>query len=432
MTLWVILLTILTSMATVLATAPFLRWLSGRAGAAPEDDVATCLDRLSDIERRAATGLLGADEAAVARADVKLRILAATHAERAAATRLSAGKRRLALVAAAAIAMVGTAGLYMYGSAAPPSTSTEAERLQGAAAVEALAAATSQIAAQPLAMQQPASEQPGQPQQQLGSVDEMAARLAARLKRNPNDPEGWRMLGWSYFNIERFSEAAAAYAKALDLSPNRADLASAYGEALVRAGDGRVGEEAKSAFVRALRLDAKEARARFFMGVVKEQAGDKAAALDEWIAVLNEADAKEPWYADLMQRVTARGRETGIDVSVRLRRAEATGGVLAQLEQPAAGPSKGGPTADDVRNANAMPPADRAAMIRGMVEGLAARLEQSPGDVDGWIKLIRSRKVLGETHEAERALQRAMDVFKSAPQERQRIVAIGREMGLMR
>src|SRR5262249_40244969 len=224
----------------------------------------------------------------------------------------------------AAIAMVGTAGLYMYGSAAPPSTSTEAERLQGAAAVEALAAATSQIAAQPLAMQQPASEQPGQPrqpQQQLGSVDEMAARLAARLKRNPNDPEGWRMLGWSYFNIERFSEAAAAYAKALDLSPNRADLASAYGEALVRAGDGRVGEEAKSAFVRALRLDAKEARARFFMGVVKEQAGDKAAALDEWIAVLNEADAKEPWYADLMQRVTARGRETGIDVSVRLRRA---------------------------------------------------------------------------------------------------------------
>ena len=436
MTLWVILLTVLTSVATVLATAPFLRRLGGPAGAAPGNDVATCLDRLSDIERRAAAGLLGADEAAAARADVKQRILAATRAERTVAARLSAGERRLTLVAAAAIAiaMVFTAGLYMmygmYGAAAPPSTSAEVERLQGAAAVEALAAATSQSAAQPLAMQQPASEQPGQPQQQLGSVDEMAARLAVRLKRNPNDPEGWRMLGWAYVNIERFAEAAAAYARALDLSPNRADLASAYGEALVRAGDGRVGEEAKSAFARALRLDAKEARARFFMGVVKEQAGDKAAALDEWIAVLNEADAKEPWYADLTQRVTALGRETGIDVSVRLRRAEATGGVLAQLEQPAAGPPKGGPTADDVRNANAMPPADRAAMIRSMVEGLAARLEQSPADVDGWIKLIRSRKVLGETHEAERALQRAMEVFKSAPQERKRIVAIGREMGL--
>jgi len=436
MTLSVILLTVLTSVATVLATAPFLRWPGGHAGAAPVDDVAACLDWLSDIERRAAAGELGADEAAAARADVRQRILAASRAERAVATRLPAGERRLAPAVAVGIAIVGAAGLYMmYGAAAPPGTSAEAERLRGAAAVEALAAVTSQIAGQPLAMQQPATQpagQPAQPQQPLGSVDEMAARLSARLKRNPNDPEGWRMLAWSYFATERFAEAAAAYAKALDLSPNRADLASAYGEALVRAGDGRVGEEAKSAFARALRLDAREARARFFMGVVKEQAGDKAAALDEWIAILNEADAKEPWYADLTQRVTALGRETGIDVSARLRGEEttATGGVLAQLEQPAAGPPQGGPTAADIRNASAMPSADRAAMIRGMVEGLAARLEQSPGDVDGWIKLIRSRKVLGETQEAERALRRAMDVFKSAPQERQRIVAFGREMGL--
>jgi cytochrome c-type biogenesis protein CcmH len=77
-----------------------------------------------------------------------------------------------------------------------------------------------------------------------------------------------------------------------------------------------------------------------------------------------------------------------------------------------------------------MPPADRAAMIRGMVDGLATRLEQSPGDVEGWIKLIRSRKVLGETKEAAQALQRALDVFKTAPQEREQIVAVGREMGL--
>jgi len=42
-----------------------------------------------------------------------------------------------------------------------------------------------------------------------------------------------------------------------------------------------------------------------------------------------------------------------------------------------------------------MPPGDRAAMIQSMVDSLARRLEQSPRDADGWIKLIRSRVVLG-------------------------------------
>ena len=65
-----------------------------------------------------------------------------------------------------------------------------------------------------------------------------------------------------------------------------------------------------------------------------------------------------------------------------------------------------------------------------MVEGLAARLEQTPNDVDGWVKLIRSRKVLGEAQKAEQAFHRAMDVFKDAPEEQARIVAIGQEMGL--
>jgi cytochrome c-type biogenesis protein CcmH len=123
-------------------------------------------------------------------------------------------------------------------------------------------------------------------------------------------------------------------------------------------------------------------------------------------------------------------------VSARLHRKNAMpiGGVLATLQQqdssPVGSQKKDGPTADDVRNAEAMPPADRAAMIRGMVDGLATRLEQSPGDVEGWIKLIRSRKILGETKEAAQALQRALDVFKAAPQERERIAAVGRDMGL--
>jgi cytochrome c-type biogenesis protein CcmH len=115
--------------------------------------------------------------------------------------------------------------------------------------------------------------------------------------------------------------------------------------------------------------------------------------------------------------------------------AETTGGVLGLLEKQQSAEhgaaSKTEPTAEDVRNAEAMAPTDRAAMIRGMVDGLAARLEQSPNDVEGWIKLIRSRKILGENDAAAEALHRALDIFKSAPQEEEKIVTVGHGMGLL-
>lgn len=38
-----------------------------------------------------------------------------------------------------------------------------------------------------------------------GDVDGRIAGLASRLKENPNDAEGWRMLGWSYFNTQRYA-----------------------------------------------------------------------------------------------------------------------------------------------------------------------------------------------------------------------------------
>ncbi|MBY0372531.1 MAG: hypothetical protein K2Q23_00970, partial [Bryobacteraceae bacterium] len=89
-----------------------------------------------------------------------------------------------------------------------------------------------------------------------------------------------------------------------------------------------------------------------------------------------------------------------------------------------------GPSAQDVRNAEAMAPQDRTAMIRNMVDGLAARLEQSPHDAEGWIKLIRSRVVLGETEQAKASLRRALAVFGEDPGERTRIADAAKQLGI--
>jgi cytochrome c-type biogenesis protein CcmH len=63
-----------------------------------------------------------------------------------------------------------------------------------------------------------------------------------------------------------------------------------------------------------------------------------------------------------------------------------------------------------------------------MVASLASRLDKSPRNVEGWIKLIRSRTALGETEAARKALDRALKLFSDSPQEQSWIIAAGQSL----
>ena len=71
----------------------------------------------------------------------------------------------------------------------------------------------------------------------LPDVDTMIERLTARLETTPEDIEGWRMLGWSYFRTARYEQAATAYARAVELDPSSAELKLSYQEAKSKASD---------------------------------------------------------------------------------------------------------------------------------------------------------------------------------------------------
>jgi len=80
----------------------------------------------------------------------------------------------------------------------------------------------------------------------LPDVNAMIDRLAARLKTTPDDIEGWRTLGWSYFNTARYEQAATAYARAIELDPNSAELKLSYEEAKAKASETDSSETALS------------------------------------------------------------------------------------------------------------------------------------------------------------------------------------------
>jgi cytochrome c-type biogenesis protein CcmH len=71
----------------------------------------------------------------------------------------------------------------------------------------------------------------------LPDVNAMIERLAARLETTPEDIKGWRMLGWSYFHTGRYEQAATAYARAVKLDPNSAELKLSYEEAQAKASE---------------------------------------------------------------------------------------------------------------------------------------------------------------------------------------------------
>jgi cytochrome c-type biogenesis protein CcmH len=104
----------------------------------------------------------------------------------------------------------------------------------------------------------------------------------------------------------------------------------------------------------------------------------------------------------------------------------------AQTAAPRAPPSdpETSPTADDVKAAEGQSDTERNSMIRGMVDRLATRLETSPNDEDGWLRLMRSRMTLGEKDAAKAALTKALETFAGDAAAKGRLTAAARELGV--
>jgi cytochrome c-type biogenesis protein CcmH len=432
MTLWLI-LTIMTSVAAVWLAVPLIR---GAASPQRESagDIEIYRDQLKEVERELRDGMIDPAQAGTARLEVKRRILAAGLQQPAAVPALSGRERSLVILGATAIIALGSA--ILYATIGSPDLATT-RSVAGEGSLAALPPRHPPL--EDFAVADRTSGSDGEMQTGLPTVEEMTRRLAARLARNPGDTEGWRTLGWSYLNIGRFDEAANAYAKAVELDPGNTEFRSGRIEALVGAANGVVTPEAKVAIGDVLKRDPGDPRARYFAGLASEQDGDKAAALATWRALLDDtrgdAHADASWASDLGRRVADLKRDMGVDGSAPAEgRGPVTGG-LPRLSQPPGGSSvpraaEKGQAPHDIQAAAAAPPADRTAMIRGMVDGLASRLERAPRDADGWIRLIRSRVVLGEGELAKQALARGLAAFAEDGPERGRIAAAAQELGV--
>ena len=125
-----------------------------------------------------------------------------------------------------------------------------------------------------------AANQPGEmsPQQIQANVD----KLAKRLEENPNDAQGWAMLARSYTMMEKYSDAANAYARATALNGTDAKLWADYAEAQAMSNGQRLDGKPTESINKALQLEPKNEKALALAGEAAFQAADYKKAIEYW------------------------------------------------------------------------------------------------------------------------------------------------------
>lgn len=143
------------------------------------------------------------------------------------------------------------------------------------------------------------------------TIGDAIAELEAALAREPQLAEGWVLLGRAYRADGRATEARDALARAARLLPDEADVQVEAAEArALAAPDRRIDDEAVAMLGRALELQPRHQRARWFLGIARRQRGDDAGAAAIWESLLPDVDARTA--ASLRPQIDEARAEAGL------------------------------------------------------------------------------------------------------------------------
>ena len=194
----------------------------------------------------------------------------------------------------------------------------------------------------------------------------------------------------------------AAARQQLTANPDDPQLLSALGELLTLEAQGTVTQPAVDAFTRALKFVPDDPRALFYLGLHEEQAGDSRAALKRWLDLEARSPEEAPWLPTLRAEIARVAKAANLDpLQIRPDRKS----IPSASSQTAPGMPQ--PSEEQQRAMAGLSPAERQQAIRGMVDGLAAKLADNPGDRDGWLRLANARRVLGDLKAAGEAYAKA-------------------------
>ncbi len=273
MLLWT-LLALLTVLVVAALTRPMLR-TERSLDRSRDADIAVYRDQLAAIKDDCDKGVLPKAEAEAARAEIGRRLLDSARREAGLANAPPASRLPPRWVAYAITASVPLLGVSLYLAAGSPHLPGQSRAARAALPIE------------------------------QASIEEIVAKVEARLQETPDDGRGWDVIAPIYLLQQRYRDAADAFAKAILLLGETPKRLTGLAESSIRAGNGIVSNAARGAYEKLLLLEPGRADARFWIAVAKEQDGDLAGAADGYREVLAKADTEAPWRKPSEERLKA-------------------------------------------------------------------------------------------------------------------------------
>lgn len=347
-------------------------------------DLAIYRDQLKELESERERGLIAESELESARAEVARRLIKRAGAADQGDMEISATRRGATRVHRIYTAVAGLLPL--------------------AAVAVYLAIGSPHLPAHPFA----AREAPTPDAE--NRIADLIKQVEDRLAENPEDGRGWDVIAPIYLRLGRFPEAAHAFAEANRLEGESARRLTGFAEATMLAEGGMVTEPVRITARRILELDADAFQPHVWLALGREQDGDLAAAARDYRKLLSRAADDAPWRDAVAERLMLveariRGEEVEAKPAAPLPDTAESAPKDSEQSSPEAG---SGTTAADVA---AMSPDEQDAFVMGMVNRLAARLEENGQDLQGWMRLARAYKVIGRDDDARAAIAKARTAF---------------------
>jgi cytochrome c-type biogenesis protein CcmH len=237
-------------------------------------------------------------------------------------------------------------------------------------------------------------------------MDVLVKKLRKRLDQDPDQLKGWILLGKSLVNLNRFDDASKAFKRALEIAPNRAEIASFAAETSFMAQGGEFNQEVRYFFKLAQKINPREHKALYYLGLDAFMEKKYSTAIQYWVDLISISPVGAPWLDSVRDRLIVASKAGKLKISSFASRVKSQ---RLNDNQQSPEPS---PTQEDIKNANDMSEKERKFFIRSMVDRLAERLKSEPNDLNGWRRLARAYRVLGEKQNAALVEKRIIELTK--------------------
>ena len=217
--------------------------------------------------------------------------------------------------------------------------------------------------------------------------------LVYKSKQNPNNINILLDLAATASRINKIDIEISTLTKILSIKSSP-KLKSLLAQAIVRKADGQVTSKAQILINQALSENSTDPGANFLNGLLQSQIGNEKKAFEIWTKLYRNTSTNDAWEKDLVINIRSAAKNLGISDKVL------NNNLKKKLKTNS-------PIANEILNLNEK---DQKIRINQMVEQLASRLTKNKNDLDGWIKLYKSYKVLDYQDKAINALRTATKI----------------------